>query len=1038
MKRAIAWFTENHVAANLLMIFLIIAGVFYALSIKIEVFPETELDKISITVEYPGSSPEEIEKSIILPIEESIAGLSGIKEINSFANEGFASVVVEAIKGWDVDKLVDDIKAEVGRITTFPEEAEKPIIRRITLRSSVINVAVYGDVTEKILKEEAERIKDEIVSLPGITLAEIYGIRDSEIHIEVSERSLRKHNLTLADVVRKVKEFSQDLPAGRIKAKGEEILLRVKGRKYFAKQYKQIPIITKSDGSVVFLKDIAQIKESFEDTDIKMFFQGKPAAIIQVYRIGDQSALKVAKEVKGYLKELKNRLPPNIYVLYFDDMSKILKSRIKLLLKNLTIGLILVIVILGLFLNFPLAFWVTLGILVAFSASFIFLPHFGISINMISLFAFILVLGIVVDDAIVIGENIYKKQVSGLSPLDASVEGAYEIGKAVVFSVLTTVASFYPLLFITGHMGKLMRTLPIVVGLVLIASLTEALFVLPSHLKTGPLGSKRIEQKFMDRALFWFVNKVYRNFVKRCLELRYAVMFSSILILVFTLGLWKGGWIKFTFFPKVEGDIMVCSLTLPPGTPVEYTKKLTDKIERAIYQVEKVVQQKKLQKEPVIKNIFTMLGVQISLRGHTYRTSSVGGNVSQIFVELLESEKRKVSTYYLIRLWKEFIGDLPGVKSLVFQGELFSMGKAISISFSSENFKELMDVVEMLKDELRKYSGVYNIEDDFVPGKQEFSFKLKKRAYSLGLTLEDVGRQIRGIFYGLEAVRFIRGKDEVRVKIMYPEYERRLISMLDEIRITTPYGDKVPLKEVVNIQRTRGYSEIKRIDRKRVITVSADVDESKMNANNLRMLLSKKFLKDVKRMHPHVYYRWRGVGEEQSRSMHDLIKGFGFAILSIYILLAIPLKSFIQPVIIMSAIPFSIVGAVWGHMIMGYNLSMLSLFGIVGLAGVAVNDSLVLIDAFNNLKGKGYDFFNNLVEAGCMRFRAVLLTSITTFAGLTPLIFERSLQAKFLIPMAISLGFGVLVATGITLVIIPCLCMILKDISGLLRIRLFV
>ena len=1029
MKKVIAWFTDNHVAANLLMIFFIVGGIFYVFSLKVEIFPETELDRISITVEYPGASPEEVEKSIILPIEERIAGITGIEEISSVAEEGFATVTVKAIKGWDVDKLLDDIKAEVGRITTFPEDAEKPIIKRVVARSEVIEIAVYGDVTEEVLKREAEKIKDEITSLPDITTAELYGVRDSEIHIEISEKNLRKYHLSFLDVVRKIKEFSQDIPAGRIKTKGEEVLIRVKGRKYKAEEYKRIPIITKPDGSVVLLKDIADVKEGFEDSDIKMFFQTKPAALIQVFRVGDQNALKVAKEVKEYLKDLEKRLPPNIHVLYFNDMSKILKSRMKLLLKNLAFGLILVIILLGVFLNFYLAFWTTIGIITAFTASFIFLPHFDVSINMVSLFAYILVLGIVVDDAIVIGENIYKKQTMGYSPFDASVEGAYEIGKAVIFSVLTTIAAFYPILFMRGHIGKFMRVLPIIVGLVLTASLIEALLVLPCHLKTSSLVKKKLERKLMDRVLARFVESVYRPVLTKCLEMRYATVVFGLLLIICVLSLWRGGWIKFTFFPKIEGDIMICSLTLPPGTSSEYTEKLVDRIENAVYKVEEEVEKRGLQKEPVIKNIFTLLGVQISLRGHSYRTSSVGGNVAQVFVELLESEKRKVSTYYLIKLWKKYIGVLPGVKSLVFQGELFSMGKAVSISFSSENFDHLLRCVELLKKELKKYPGVYNIEDDFVPGKQEFSFKLKKSAYSLGLSLEDIGEQLRGAFYGLEVVRFVRGKDEIRVKVMYPEKERRVFSALEDMWITTPYGYKVPLRDVVEIKKTRGYREIIRLDRKRIITVSADVDETKINANELRINLNKNFLPKLKKEYPDLYYRWRGVGERQQKAIADIIKGAALALFFIYILLAVPLKSFTQPFIIMTAIPFSIIGAVVGHIIMGYNLCLLSLLGFMGLAGVAVNDSLVLIDAFNKLQMQRDDFSNNLIEAGCSRFRAIFLTSITTFAGLTPLIFEKSIQAKFLIPMAISLGFGIIIVTGITLIIVPCLCMILNDLK---------
>ncbi|OQX63401.1 MAG: acriflavin resistance protein [Desulfococcus sp. 4484_241] len=1033
MKKVIAWFAENHVAANMLMFFLLFGGIIVGLSMKVEIFPETSLDRIAITVEYPGASPEEVEEGVILPVEEAISGLSGIKEVDSTANEGMASIVVELLKGWDVDKLYNDVKSEVDRITTLPTEAEDPIVRQLTIQNQVISIAVFGPAGQQELKDEAQRIKDEVTALPGISLADLFGDRENEIHVSITENTLRKYHLTLEQVAQKIRANSLDLPAGNIKASSDELLIRTKGRRYFAKEFSNIPVISRPDGREIRLGDLGNVTDAFEDVDLEVRFQGQPAIIIQVYRIGEQNALDVAARVKEFVERQQKRLPPNIHIQTFQDMSKILKSRIKLLLKNMAYGLALVVLLLGLFLNFGLAFWVTLGIPVSFAAAVMFLPNFDVSINMISLFAFIMVLGIVVDDAIVIGENIYSKYQQGMPGNMASVEGAHQVGRAVIFSVFTTVAAFWPLLLGTGHMGKFMRNMPIVVNLVLIASLAEALLVLPCHLNKGikaPKGKDGAGR--VGRWLEWFISRPYRWFLELCLEYRYLTLTSCICILALAIALWTGGWIKFTFFPKVEADFMSCNLTLPPGTPFEYTRKLADRIRDA---AEEVIAEEEKHRPgsapPLLKYTLTLLGLQVYSAGHSAGIAGSGGNVAEVFVQLLDSEKKDVPTQVLVNKWRKRVGQLPGVESLTFSGDLFGFGSPVQIDLSLDDYRELVRAADDLKAELARINGVFDISDSFIPGKKEIRIRLKPAAACLGLTLNDLASQVRSRFYGAEAMRFQRGKNEVKVKVLYPEVSRDDPASLVNMRVQTPSGYQVPFSEVADIETVQGYSSIKRVDRRRVITVFADVDESIANANEIRRMLVLKTLPALKQKYPTLHYTEGGEGKEQAESFADVKKGLLFALLGIFTLLAIPLRSFAQPVIIMLAIPFSMVGAIIGHLLLGFNLSILSMFGMVGLAGVAVNDSLVLFDAANILrKESGLSMREAAKQAGLLRFRAVLLTSLTTFAGLMPMIMEKSIQARFLIPMAISLGFGIMFATLITLILVPCGYLMLEDLQS--------
>ena len=1031
MKGLIAWFSDNHVAANLLMIFLILAGIVTGTHIKIEVFPEFSMDRISITAIYPGASPEEVEDAVIRKVEENIAGLAGIKRIDSLAKEGVASVIIEVIKDWDVKELLDEVKSEVDRITTFPKEVEKAVVREITRRSQVINVAVFGDAPESSIKYLAEKLKDDITNLPGITLAELFGVRTGEIHVEISEYTLRKYHLTLGMVANIIKASSLDLPAGSIKTDSGEILVRTKGRKYLADEYNQIPVITQPDGTQVTLGMIATIREGFEDVDLIAQYQGKPAAIIQIFRVADQNALDVVDETKTYIDSIRHTLPEGIDVGFFQDQSVILKSRIQLLLKNMLFGLALVSFILAMFLNIKLAFWVTLGIPISFLTGLWLLPRCDVSINMISLFAFIMVLGIVVDDAIIIGENIYRKMEQGFGPFEAAKKGASEMGIPVLFAVLTTIAAFYPLLMGTGNMGKVMRNLPIVVILVLIGSLVESLLILPAHLAGTQFGktSDHTLSGRIGKLLQYIISSPYKRLVTFCVKWRYATFASAMLMLFISIGIIKGGWLKFTFMPVVESDEIICTLTMPAGTPFETTTRIAWDLEKKAREVIASHDRLRPKDAPsLFEHSVTMVGIHLAGHGPGAKGEDVSANLAQISIQLLDGEHRDVSAALLASEWREAAGVIPNVEAVTFQSVLFRPGNPVEVHLSLDDHDTLLKASEDLKNALSQYPGVFDISDSFLSGKQEIQLDLTPSAQSLGITLSDLALQVRHAFYGAEALRIQRDKDEVKVMVRFPEAERKSLENMDQMRIRTADGMDIPFLKVADVHVKTGYASIERAQRRRVVKVYADVDESVTNADEIRTNIEQNIIADLKHRYPGLRYSMEGQGKEQKESMADVRRGFLIALFVIYALLAVPFKSFTQPLVVMTAIPFGIVGAILGHLMMGFNLSILSMFGIVGLTGVVVNDSLVLIHAINRLRQEETRVEDAVIKAGMLRFRAIILTSLTTFAGLFPMILERSLQAQFLIPMAISLGFGVLFATFITLLIIPSGYMILEDL----------
>jgi multidrug efflux pump subunit AcrB len=1040
MHRILEWFAKNPVAANLVMVLIVAGGLLTLPGIKQEVFPEIASDLINISVPYLGAAPEEVEEAICVRIEEEVQSLEGIKRITSRASEGVGTVTLELLPGTDIRQLLDDVKARVDAIDTFPEETEKPVIQELLNRRQVLSLAVSGDTDEKTLKVLSERMREEILLLPGITQAEVTSIRPYEVSIEVSEQSLRRYDLTFDEVAQSIRRSSLDLPGGSIKTEGGEILLRTKGQAYTGLEFEKIILRTRPDGTRVTVGDVARVIDGFAETDQHSRFDGKPAALIQVFRVGDESAIKVAREVKEYVQIARERTPEGIQLTIWNDDSQALRSRLSLLFANGRAGFILVFILLALFLRLRLAFWVALGIPISFLGALWLMPSFDVSISMISTFGFIIVIGILVDDAIVVGENIYTEYERGKTGIQAALDGVKGVAVPVIFAVLTTIAAFWPLLWVEGAIGKIMRFIPIIVILALVFSLFESLLILPVHLshlkrikEMPPRGWRgawgRFQSKFDD--LFKrFINKVYRPSLVLGLKMRYVTLSAFIAIFILTIGLVGGGFVKFIFFPSIDSNNVIAELTMPLGTSVEVTAKAIERLEQSALQLEDEFSREK----HIIRHALASIGEQPSLNQPQGPNVGAGGftgsHLGEVNIELVPAEERDFSSVVVANRWRELTGPVPDAVELIFTSSLFTVGAPINIQLASSNYTALREVTELLKEKLKDYPGVYDVSDSFRTGKQEIKLDITPVAESFGLTLSDLGRQVRQAFYGEEVQRIQRGRDEIRVMVRYPVEERRSLGNLENKRVRTAGGIAIPFSAAAEASLGRGYSTIQRTDRRRTINVTAEVDETRANANELLADIAANVLPPLLEDNPGVTYSLEGEQRDQSEALESLRGGFLLALLIIFALLAIPFRSYIQPLLVMGVIPFGIVGAIWGHVIMGLNLTILSFFGIVALTGVVVNDSLVLVDFVNRLRASGLSVQEAIREAGMVRFRPIILTTVTTFAGLTPLLLERSLQARFLIPMAVSLAFGVVFATFITLILVPVSYQILEDIKG--------
>jgi len=1033
---AISWMARNGVAANLLMFGILASGILLGLmQVRQEVFPEFALDIVSVRVPYPGASPEEVEQGIVLAIEEEVRGIDGVKSVDATAAEGYGAVSVELLLGANPDKVLADVKNAVDRITSFPEDAEEPSVSLLSTRRRVISLFISGDQELTTLQDLAEEARTELIAGEGVTYVEIRGVPPNEVAIEISREVLERYGLTLDEVAQRVRAASLEIPAGGIDTAGGEILVKVDDRRRSGDEFRDIVVRGTPGGGVLTLGELATIQDTFEENDQATYLNGQRAVEIVAFRVGQESPQGVADYVKEYTRELRAELPDNVEVSLLKDDSILLRQRIELLVKNAVQGLFLVLLILYLFLNVRLAFWVALGIPISFLGAFALMPGLDITVNMISLFAFIITLGLVVDDAIVIGENIYEKLEQGLKPMEAAIAGAREMAVPVTFAILTTIAAFSPMFFVPGVAGKLFRILPGIALAVLLFSLVESFFVLPAHLGHETLAERFVKKnlawldipsKWFGRALNAFNERIYEPVLRGTVELRYVAGALALAAFFSVVGLVGSGFVPFVGFPVLEGNTVTASVRLPYGTPVQRTEAVRDVLEAGAMRA-----LDKTGEEGILDGIITRVGEGPSPGGPVGGQAAVGSHLLTIEMELIGSEKREVTATDLEQAWAAEVPPIAGLESLTFNANVGPSGAAdVEVQLAHTDYDVLIAASEDLSDKLRSYSDLTGITNSYAAGKEQYTYSLEPAATTLGITGNDVARQLRAAFFGSEALREQRGRNEVKVMVRLPREQRTSLYDLEQLRIRTPQGGFVPLEQVAELTPDRSPTDILRENGKRVVDVTAMLAEGVPSNQAVVDDLDNNVFDQLREKYPGLELGYAGQQAELNESLFVLLGYFGVALIVIYALLAIPFKSYLQPFIIMfGAIPMGFVGAVLGHMLLGYELSMVSMFGIVALSGVVINDSLVLIDAANSFRRKNPDAsaLDAIIFAGTRRLRPILLTSLTTFFGLMPLIFETSVQARFIIPMAISLGFGILFATVIILLLVPALYLILED-----------
>jgi multidrug efflux pump subunit AcrB len=1036
MKSLLAAFARNTVFANIVLLMIFLVGGMAALSMIRETFPEFSLDMITIAVPYPGADPEEVEEGISRKIEEAIEAEEGIKQYTTNSRENEATATIEVRENYDVAKVLADVRSKVDAISTFPVDAEEPVISELMLKDPVMLLYLSGDMNERRLKEWAEAVKDDLQQLPQISQVGVFGTREYEIAIEVSEQRLREYGLNFDQVTAAVRRSNLNLAGGTIRTEGEEIRVRTMGRKYTGKELATIVVVAKPGGEIITLDRLARIVDGFAEDPIQATINGVPSVILIVYKTKEEDALVISEAVKRYVEGKGQQIPPETHLKILYDNTDMLQARINLLLKNGIIGLMIVFLLLWMFLNVRLSFWGGMGIPVSISGALAIMWAIGGTINMVSLFGFIMVLGIVVDDAIIVGEAIYFHRKAGKPPLQAAVDGVHEVGLPVVAAVVTSVVAFLPLAFISGIMGKFIAILPMVVIACLAVSLVECLFLLPAHLSHLPDPNRpptksdklfqRLEvvQRTTSRGMEWFVDRVYTPFLSMTLNWRYVSLCSAVSVLLVAVGLLMGGILKFEVFPELDGFVMTATVEYPNGTPPDVTRRAVRQVEDALIALEE--QYTTRSGDPLVKH-------RLALVGQTLEDwPSSGPHFGAVQGILLDSEERGIHSQDLMVAWEKAVGVIPGIKSLTFTGmEAGPPGAPIEIWIQGREMEKILTASEALMQQLRKFDGVYQIRSDFAPGKNEMRLRLKPEARVLGLTVDDLARQVYAGFYGDEALRLQRGRDDIRVKVRYSADERRRITDIENIRIRTPEGLEVPLLSVAEVQFSPGYSTITRTDGMRRVAVSADVDTSKANANEIFNELAAHFFPQLERQYPGLLVAQKGEKKKMGESFASLKVGFPIAVIGIFIIVATIFRSYAQPFVILFTVPFGIIGAVVGHYLLGYDLSLMSIFGMVALTGVVVNDAIVLIERINGNLALKMRFFDAIIHGGRRRFRAIILTSFSTVGGLAPMILETDLQAKFLIPMALALAAGVAFATVLTLVLIPGLLVILNDMRRL-------
>ena len=1036
----IAWFTKNGVAANVLLVLIVLAGVHALVTdrIPLDVFPEFDSNEVSIGVSFRGATPEDVEQSIVIPIEEAIADVEGISRILSSATDRGASITVEVASDYDRRQVREEIQMRVDSVSVIPDMAERPEVTLPQVYRSVISVIVSGDLNENDLRRLGEQMRDDIANLPGITSVELQGVRQYEIGIEVSEEVLQKHRLTFDDLTQAIRQSSLDVPAGVLRTDAGDVPVRVRNRAYWGEDFEAITVVSNLDGSRLSLGEIATVRDGFDENEFVARFNGQRSVLLAVSREGRQNAIKLADRVKLYLDEIRPNLPVGVEVDFFNDRSIYVKGRLAMLLSSAWKSLLLVLVVLGLFLRPSLAFWVVAGLPVAFLGAVALMPWMGVSLNLISLFAFILVLGVVVDDAIVTGENVYSHLRKGVSPVEAAIRGTREVAVPVTFGALTTMLAFIPLMLQGEGRTQWYGQISVMVIAVLTFSLIESKLILPSHLKhtrasSDQPGWLRRKQLVFARGLEWFADTIYRAVLVRAMDFRYLTLalFASVLLVLGSMVL--GGVVDFVAFPRVPSDRASVRVVMEEGTPFE----TTDAVVRRLEEIGRELQREVIAADgdPLIRNLLSSVGGQ-GLSSSRRRGGAGSPHLGEVTMEFRPQEQRgDINTLEVVAMWRERLGPVVGAQEITFRAERGGWGRPIEVQLRGRDIDRLQEVGELVRQRLESYPTVQDVGTSMDSGREELRPRLLPEADLAGISEQDLGRQVRQALFGEEVQRFQRGRDDIRVMLRYPLEDRRSLAAIDDMRIRNRDGDDLPFSAVAEVERGVSFPRISRVDRSRSFSIYADYDRRETDLPALQADLSA-FLSDLMVDHPGIIHTFEGEARELEESraaqwIGVIIVGFG-----LYAFLAIPLRSYWQPLLVMSIIPFALIGAILGHMLHGMALTTLSIFGLLALAGVVVNDSLVLVDFINRRRAAGMGLREALEEAGVARFRAIVLTSLTTFAGLLPLILDKSTQSQMLVPMAVSLGYGILVATLITLVLIPAQFLIIRDLRNGVRLWL--
>ncbi|GGB63138.1 efflux RND transporter permease subunit [Shewanella inventionis] len=1035
-KGLIAWFARNSVAANLLMIIILLGGLLTASTIRKQFFPEVEINWIEFSAVYPGTAPQEVEEGITIKIEQALESVQGLKRVITYSNRNMAQGYFQVEESYDPLVVLDEIKSEIDSISTFPADMEPPKVERIKFRQEVMYLSLYGDMSERQLKDLGDKIHNEIMQLPNVNISEYYGGLGYEISIEVSKDKLREFGLTFNDVAQAVQGYSRNMSAGQIKAENGYINLRVQNQAYVGYEFEDLPLLTLDDGTTLSLGDIAVVNDGFEEGIQYSKFNGKNSVTFFIGAAKNQSITDVAATIKTYVEKKQKALPHGVKLEPWVDMTYYLDGRLELMLDSMKSGAVLVFLMLALFLRVRLAFWVMMGLPVCFLGTLLFMPmaFIDVTINVISLFAFILVLGIVVDDAIVMGESAHSESEDHGHSVESVIRGVQKVAMPATFGVLTTIAAFLPITMDDGPSSAFGQAIGYVVILCLLFSLVESKLILPAHLahmkkpKKVKAGSKNpldwlrngvnFIQSNVDRNLSKYIENFYRPSLEIAIKYRYAAIMLFVSLILVCAGLYGGGLVRFIGQPKIPHDFPRIKIEMNVDASEKATLAAALAIEETLYRVDKKVEDEYGQR--------MISDMQVDLRSQTS---------AEVMTKLVDPELRPMDTFALAELWRQAMPLIPGVKSFTIQDSLMGGGREdgdISFRLEGNDETQLVAASLALKEKLNGLKGVSDVNDSRQSSAKEVQFELKPLANVLGLTLANIASQVGNSFYGLEAQRIIRNGEEIKVMLRYPEDQRNSIALVQDVLIKTPQGAELPLSEVADIKVVQGVNSIRRENGSRTINVWASVDAEQAEPFKLAKDIRDNFIPELLLKYPQVRSEVSGNIQEQLDSANTQLRDFILSMLVIYSLLAIPLRSYIQPVMIMSVIPFGIIGSVMGHIILGIDLSALSMFGIIAAAGVVVNDSLVMVDYVNNSRKAGVPMRLAVLNAGCKRFRAIMLTSLTTFIGLVPIMSETSMQAQMVIPMAVSLAFGVLFATVVTLCLIPCLYIAIEDSKALI------